>query len=220
MFNHHLIEEPENSTPVYRCHKSTWDDWLNQAEPRWKNWIESHHFAPSHHKMLNLPDAEHHIEAILQTDSGNSFDDGAQASRLPAGCYHLDAADAETTEQYALGWALANYKFTAYRRTKHPSSEKARLVIADSDMRHRVIALAESTALVRDLINTPANIMTPEGLEQSATDLASTYNATITVTKGIELAKRFPAIHTVGRAAEIAPRLIDMTWGDKGPRLP
>ncbi|MGB2166563.1 MAG: hypothetical protein ACPH3M_04975, partial [Candidatus Puniceispirillales bacterium] len=112
MFNHHLIEEPENSIPVYRCHKSTWDDWLNQAEPRWKNWIESHHFAPSHHKMLNLPDAEHRIEAILQTDSGNSFDDGAQASRLPAGYYHLDAADAETTEQYALGWALANYRFT------------------------------------------------------------------------------------------------------------
>ncbi len=219
MFNHHLIEEPENSTPVYRCHKSTWDDWLNQAEPRWKNWIESHHFAPSHHKMLNLPDAEHRIEAILQTDSGNSFDDGAQASRLPAGCYHLDAADAETMEQYALGWALANYKFTAYRRTKHPSSEKARLVIANDYIRRRVIALAESTALVRDLINTPANIMTPEGLEQSATDLASTYNATITVTKGNELAKRFPAIHTVGRAAEIAPRLIDMTWGDKGPRI-
>ena len=223
MFTHQLIAKPDNSTAIHRClnstQKSNWDEWYNQAPPRWKNWIDSHHFSPSHHNILNLPDANHKIESILQTDSGNSFDDGAHASKLPAGCYHLDAADAETTEHYALGWALANYQFNNFRKTKQSAPARAELAIADDHIRARVIALADATALVRDLINTPANIMTPEGLEQSATELAHAYDAAITVTTGDALAKRFPAIHTVGRAAEIAPRLIDMTWGDKGPRI-
>jgi leucyl aminopeptidase len=28
-----------------------------------------------------------------------------------------------------------------------------------------------------------------------------------------------PALHIVGRAAEIPPRLIDMSWGDEGPLI-
>lgn len=219
MFNHQLTAESDNSKPIFRCNKSSWKDWKDQADPRWKNWIESNSFNPSHNKILSLPDTDHRLEAILQSDSGNAFDDGAHASKIPSGCYSLSDADPEIMENYALGWALANYQFTKYMKAKHTPSAKAELVIADDDLRARVIALAEATALVRDLINAPANIMTPEGLEQSASNLANAYDATITVTKGEELAKRFPAIHTVGRAAEIAPRLIDLAWGDTGPRI-
>jgi len=49
--------------------------------------------------------------------------------------------------------------------------------------------------------------------------LATTHQATITTHEGDQLADAFPAIHTVGRAAEIGPRLIDMRWGDSGPKI-
>ena len=223
MFNHQLIAPSDDSKPIFRCHKSAWQDWHEAAEPRWKNWIDSHGFTPSHHKIISLPDSDYSLEAMLQTDSGNAFDDGAYAAKMPAGRYTLDGSDNDILEHFALGWALANYRFNTYRTSTYTASATAELVISDDDMRGRVIALAEATALVRDLINTPANIMTPQGLEAAAAKLAADYDAAMTVTKGDELARRFPAIHTVGRAAEIAPRLIDLSWnkssGDNAPRI-
>jgi leucyl aminopeptidase len=42
----------------------------------------------------------------------------------------------------------------------------------------------------------------------------------IKVIRGQELLEQnFPMIHAVGRAAEQAPRLIDLSWGQSGPRL-
>ena len=71
--------------------------------------------------------------------------------------------------------------------------------------------------IVREMINQPANKMTPQGIEVAAKKIAQTFSAKIKVTKGKVLENYAPAIHIVGRAAEIPPRLIDMSWGDKGP---
>ena len=62
--------------------------------------------------------------------------------------------------------------------------------------------------------------MGPPDLEQAARDLAQRHGAAIEVIVGDDLlAKNFPMIHAVGRAADRAPRLIDMRWGDTGPTL-
>ena len=42
--------------------------------------------------------------------------------------------------------------------------------------------------------------------------------SSVHVTRGDELAGKFPMIHAVGRASVVDPRLIDMTWGDAGER--
>jgi leucyl aminopeptidase len=80
--------------------------------------------------------------------------------------------------------------------------------------------MAQGEVLTRDLINTPAADMGPADLEQAARDLAGAHGASINVTVGEDLiAQNFPMIHAVGRAAETAPRLIDMRWGETGPKL-
>ncbi|MCL4152538.1 UNVERIFIED_CONTAM: hypothetical protein GTU68_018244 [Idotea baltica] len=62
--------------------------------------------------------------------------------------------------------------------------------------------------------------MGPPDLEHAARDLANLHQATIEVTTGDDLlAANLPMIHTVGRAADRAPRLIDMRWGNSGPTL-
>jgi leucyl aminopeptidase len=62
--------------------------------------------------------------------------------------------------------------------------------------------------------------MGPGALEAAARDLAAEHGATISVTAGEDLlTSNLPLIHTVGRASDEAPRLIDMTWGASGPRL-
>src|SRR5690606_12886501 len=84
----------------------------------------------------------------------------------------------------------------------------------------RIEAMAAGEFLTRDLINTPAQDMGPAELEQAARDLAAAHGATVAVITGDDLpAKNFPTIHAVGRASPRAPRLIDLNWGDRGPRL-
>ena len=220
MDNHHLIKtNTDNSLPIIRLKKAAWEEWRASAPERWLNWLDSQQFAMRKNTMMALPDADHKIETVLQSASEKAFADGARASKLSPNTYHLMTENTEEIEAFALGWALENYDFSAYRQSSSAPIAKAKLAVSDTAIFDRVAALASATALVRDLINTPANILTPQGLEDVARDLASGFGAKITVTIGDDLATRFPAIHIVGRAAEVPPRLIDLTWGDAGPRI-
>ena len=70
-------------------------------------------------------------------------------------------------------------------------------------------------AFGRDLINTPANDLAPDGLEAAARELASKFGASFAATVGEALLDaNLPMIHAVGRASATAPRLIDFSWGD------
>jgi leucyl aminopeptidase len=96
----------------------------------------------------------------------------------------------------------------------------ARLHCPDTVDADRVAAIAQGETLARDLINTPANDMGPDALESTARTLADHFGATCTIIKGDDLlTQNFPLIHTVGRAADRAPRLIDITWGTAGPKI-
>ncbi len=79
---------------------------------------------------------------------------------------------------------------------------------------------AEAIGLVRDLVNTPAADMGPAQLAEAARDLAKRHRGKCTVLVGDTLLKRnYPAVHAVGRAAAEEPRLIDLRWGSKGPKV-
>jgi leucyl aminopeptidase len=84
-----------------------------------------------------------------------------------------------------------------------------------------ITRMADAATLARDLINTPANDMGPEELEQAARALAEKYGAGFISIVGDELlAGNFPLIHAVGMASARAPRLIEFTWGDpKHPKV-
>jgi leucyl aminopeptidase len=75
--------------------------------------------------------------------------------------------------------------------------------------------IIDGVFLARDLINTPANDMGPQELEDAARALANRHGAELRAIVGDDLiAQNFPLIYAVGRAAARAPRLIDLTWGD------
>ncbi len=142
------------------------------------------------------------------------------ASALPAGNWHLAGtlSPAERVEA-ALGWLLAGYRFDRYRPGR-AAADLPRLVCPAGVDARRLVAMAEGEALTRDLINTPAQDMGPAELEAAARRLADRFGATVAATVGDALlAANFPMIHAVGRASPRAPRLIDLSWGTRGPRL-
>jgi len=152
-------------------------------------------------------------------ETKNPFLPGRLTQHLPDGVYRF-ANEPNDARLAALAVALGNYRFTRYRK------EKARTIKLDlpqsvdgDELEHSV----EAVTLARDLINTPANDMGPAELEAAARELAATHGAEIGAIVGDDLlARNFPLIHAVGRAADAkaAPRLIDMTWGDAAhPRV-
>jgi len=80
--------------------------------------------------------------------------------------------------------------------------------------------MLDATAMLRDLINTPAEDLGPSELAEEARKVGRKFKAKVRVTAGEALLKaNYPMIHTVGRASDDAPRLIDMRWGTRGPRI-
>jgi len=135
------------------------------------------------------------------------------AQSLPEGTYKLAEGDAGRA---ALGWLLAQHRFDAYRSKKEEPERGPRvLVTAEAAQIERAVRLAEATALVRDLVNTPAADLGPAELEQAARHAAKQSAAQVTVTSGADLDSGYPLIAAVGRAAtsERAPRLIELEWG-------
>ncbi|WP_299608651.1 M17 family metallopeptidase [uncultured Tateyamaria sp.] len=210
----------DTTRPVRLLDDTAAPSWLaDQPEPV-RNWAETHGFTGAIGQALLLPGDAGAIVGYGNTKSRarGRFHLAAGAAKLPAGTYELvsDLAPG-TLEVEALGWLLASYRFDRY---KDQSPMGAELVAPDGLDAARITAIANGEALSRSLINTPASDMGPSDLEQAARDLASTFDAQINVTTGEDLiAQNFPMIHTVGRAADRAPRLIDMKWGNKGPKL-
>ncbi|MEM9779848.1 MAG: leucyl aminopeptidase family protein [Pseudomonadota bacterium] len=144
---------------------------------------------------------------------------GGVSAKLPEGAWHIETHPAEADlDNIALSWLLAAYRFDRY---KTQSAPKALLAPPRPDTAEGLMVRATAVALTSDLINTPANDMGPDALEAAALDLARAHGAEVTVLRGEELLQQnFPLIHTVGRASDQAPRLVDFTWGEaNGPKV-
>ena len=138
---------------------------------------------------------------------------------LPEGVYKLaETGLALDAEAAALSWELGAYRFDLYKK---PGRAPATLWLAPSAAAERGLAQATVIAATRDLVNTPAEALGPAELARAVEVVAKQHGAKFKQVVGDELLKKnFPAIHAVGRAAERAPRLIELNWGsDKHPRL-
>jgi leucyl aminopeptidase len=136
---------------------------------------------------------------------------------LPSGSYRLASGEPGAG---ALGWLLGQYRFDRYREAAEAGARV--LLTPDAAGIDETVRLAEATALVRDLVNTPASDLGPAELEAAAEALGKRHGATVTVTRGDSLVQGYPMIHTVGHAATKVrhPRLIELEWGDPAhPRI-
>lgn len=145
-------------------------------------------------------------------DGSDPFIAAAAADRLPEGLYRFaDALDARGARAAALGWLLGGYRFDRYKKLKAPH---ARLLAPDNVEIASVKREADAVFLVRDLVNTPAADMTPADLERVVRAVGEEFGAEVSAVIGGDLVSGdLSMIHAVGRAAAIAPRLIDLKWG-------
>ncbi len=220
-----LFADPSAAAiPLHLIASDALPDWLDGQSDATRTWVAAQGFTGALGQALTLPGEDGALRMALAgygTASARKrgrFHLAGAAAKLPKGDYelHADLAAAELAVE-ALGWLLASYRFDRYA-TQSPMA--ARLVAPAGIDADHIRALAEGEMLTRDLINTPASDMGPPDLEAAARKLADQHGARISVITGDDLlAQNLPLIHTVGRAADRAPRLIDLTWGKTGKKL-
>ena len=190
--------------------------WLEAAPAPLRDWLGSTGFKPKAGANALLPDGG---ALLLVASPGEPWDAAALQAALPPGDWRLDDPEGLLApERAALGWALAAYRFTRYRRDE---TVQPRLVPPEGPGVSRALELAAATWQARDLVNTPANDLGPAELAATVAEVAARFGADCQVTVGEALiAAGYPAVHAVGRASDRAPRLIDLRWGDPAaPRV-
>ncbi|MEO1154247.1 MAG: leucyl aminopeptidase family protein [Pseudomonadota bacterium] len=216
--------DPGAAIPLHTVSADALAAWRETLPPQAAAWLEASGFAARAGQVAVIPDAD---GGLFMAVAGLGQPADHQRGRflfadargaLPKGTYRLvsDLGGAALDEA-ALGWLLAGYRFDRYAKNVSPGAE---LVAPDGVDVARIEAMAAGEVLTRDLINTPASDMGPPDLEAAVRALGEAFGAEIAVTTGEALLEQnFPMIHAVGRAADRAPRLIDMRWGNAGPRV-
>ncbi|MYU48519.1 leucyl aminopeptidase, partial [Streptomyces sp. SID7803] len=143
------------------------------------------------------------------------------AGRCRACCARLPAGTAEAAEAVAMGALLGGLRFTDYRvpvaspvgELVIPAAPPATHEETTAGVRHgRVIA--EETNRARDLINMPANHLTPDAFAAIAKDLGGErYRLDVQVLDEEALAKEsFGGILGVGQGSVRPPRLVRVAY--------
>ncbi len=131
---------------------------------------------------------------------------------LPEGNYRLQGVGAKGA---LFGWLISQHEFDRYKELPDRQGPSVLLVKDAIGQRDEAVRQAEATAMVRDMVNTPAADMGPDKIESIVDKLSATYGGEVKVTRGDTLEEHFPMIHGVGKAAmrAHAPRLIELKWG-------
>lgn len=213
----------KKSIPVVLVASDNFKAWNKKLSKSEQNWVKAHKFKGSNGQVLIFSDAKGAISAVAAGTGEENNDPwlfSKIAEAVPDGSYHIESPlEDHELNLAAFGWAMAHYKYDHYLKDK--KTKKAVLYIPKKSTLKHVSSLVRGSNLTRDLVNTPTCDMGPDELTAVAKSLAKHFKAKIKITKGAALLKKgFNTIHTVGRAAEKEPQLIDMTWGnEKSPKV-
>ena len=136
--------------------------------------------------------------------SGLGF--GALPAVLPEGDWHLEAGAYDSADA-VLGFCLGAYRFRTF---KQPARPMARLVAPAGSAQAQSIARA--VWMVRDLINTPANLLGPAELADAAIALGTAHGAACQRVEGAALDAAYPTVAAVGRGSDRPPVVASFTW--------
>lgn len=207
---------------IHLVDEKSFSNWLKEQPERHRAAVAAQKFNGKGFEIAILPgekaDDWSVALGIPNVDKLSSWCLAKAAETLPEGSYRVAGHQPGPA---MLGWLTAQYRFDRYRKADSATGPRI-LLTGEPGKVEEVVRLAEATALVRDLVNTPAADMGPPDLEAAAEGLAKAFHARLTVTRGDELESGFPLIHAVGRAADkaFAPRLIEIKWGNPiDPRI-
>ncbi|HCF24544.1 MULTISPECIES: leucyl aminopeptidase family protein [unclassified Novosphingobium] len=223
MSDKNTLIQPDKGQPAIPIHlvdKAGLDAFVKGLSAPQRAALAAQKFEGDGYSFAILPDGDSWfvVSGVANVESLSSWCMARLAEALPAGTYRRAGGEPGPALH---GWLTGQYRFDRY--LSKPSEEGARVLLTkDVAAIEPALAEAAAVALVRDLVNTPAEDMGPAQLEHEAHAFAKAHRAEFKVTSGDALERGFPMVHGVGRAAarSHAPRMIELHWGDeKHPRV-
>src|SRR5690348_13393983 len=154
--------------PIHLVDKGSCDAWLKKRPAEDRALLEAHRFdGKTPYAFAILPrGAEFEVVGTVKNVKELSpWCLAALAEKLPEGTYKLGDGDPGIA---ALGWLLGQHRFDVYRSKRKDERGPRVLVTAEVAKIEPTVRLAEATALVRDLVDTPAADLGPAELEKAA----------------------------------------------------
>jgi leucyl aminopeptidase len=219
-----VADRGQKAHAIHLVDKDSFADWVKTRPAEDRALLDANRFdGKTGYAAVVLPRSGTDFEVVSAVADVKALSPWCLAKLpelLPEGNYRLaDGAPGKA----ALGWLLAEHRFDNFRSKPEEAERGPRVLVSgEAAQIDPTLRLAEATALVRDLVNTPALDLGPAELEQAVRDQLAGVNADIRVTRGDDLAKGYPLIEAVGRAAapDRAPRLIEAEWGNPDhPRI-
>ena len=216
-----VADRGQPARPIHLVDKGSFEDWLKGRPPEDRALLAANRFEGKSGIVLLPRGAEFEVvAAVKDAEALSPWCLAAIAEKVPEGTYRLAAGEPGAA---ALGWLLAQHRFDVFRSASEDPERGPRVLLSgDAAGIEQTVRLAEATALVRDLVNTPAGDLGPPEIEQAVRDQANALGAKVRVTAGDDLTSGYPLIAAVGRAAvaERSPRLIELEWGKpEDPRV-
>ena len=208
-------DKGQQATILQLVDRKTYEAWLGAQPERVRQSAAAQGFRGDGYQLAILPDEKSGWSAVLGVANVEALSPwclARAAEELPEGTYKLGQGGPGPA---ALGWILGQYRFDRYRREAQSKGPRV-LLTGEPAAIDEVAAIAEATNLVRDMVNIPAGDMGPAEIEAEVRKLAKSAGARVSVTAGEALAREYPMVAAVGRAAveSRAPRLIEMEYGD------
>ncbi len=203
-----FVLPPTAALPLFAVRADGLASFLQTLPAEQAGFLRASGFTASAQELTLLPGGDGVRGAVLglgEERAPEAF--GDLAYRLPAdprwrlqsGAFEMSAA--------VLGYALGAYRYTALKPHKR---QPAKLVLPSGC--ERAVSEARAIGMARDLINTPANLLGPAELAQSAMDLAASFGADAGCIEGEVLEREYPAVAAVGRGSARAPRVALFRW--------
>jgi len=177
---------------------------LPQAQADWARAVG---FAGQAQELLLLPGEGGVAGAVLGLGADRSpFAFGDLAGKLPAGgAWRIEPGDFDGADA-TLGFLLGAYRYERLKAARRPVAS-----LAVSGQR-RALSEAAATWMVRDLVNTPSNLLGPGELADAAVALGERHGAVPIHIAGEALAAAYPTIAAVGRGSARAPVVGGFIW--------
>lgn len=219
-----FADQRDTALDLFCATPETLDAVLSSLSPMAQRWIAAQEFNGNLGQAVCFPDETgKNVGAVIGlgtevTRRRSRFHLAAALSKLPKGTYSFaNDIPLEAIEAEMLGCLMLGYSFDMY---KSKPSKPVSVCVPDGVDADKVEVLATSEKMIRDLVNTPTADMSPIELEATVQTLAQEFGASFDVVRGEALLEQnFPMIHAVGRASDTAPRLLDLRWGDTGPKI-
>jgi leucyl aminopeptidase len=203
-----LVDTADGARPLYAIRPDGLAGFLDDLPPAQVRFLRQLNFTAAAQELVFLPGQDGVAGAVLGLgDNGSPAAFGDLAYRLPEGApWQLQPGTFDLAIA-TLGFCLGAYR---YNELKAGKRGPATLVAPGQQQRSR--SAASATWMVRDLVNTPANLLGPAELAEFAASLGRRFDAEVKLISGAALEEAYPTVAAVGRGSARAPYVAILRW--------